>query len=81
MYVYCVVCYCVIVAPYVRSVVMSFHIVTHLIMIWNADWTMRSLYSLSFFSIINEYSLILMMVIDEIHRFVKSWIYHQDQSH
>ncbi len=48
MYLYCVVCYCVIAAPYVRSVV-SLHIVTLLMMIRNAQWTMRSLYSLTFF--------------------------------
>ncbi len=49
MYVYCVVCYHVIVAPYVRSVVLSLHIVTLLMMIRKALWTMRLLYSLMFF--------------------------------
>ncbi len=46
MYVYCVVCYRVIAAPYVRSVVISLHIVTLLMMIRNAQWTMSSHYSL-----------------------------------
>ncbi len=42
MYVHCIVCYCVIATPYVRSVVMS------LMMMRNAQWTMSCLYSLMF---------------------------------
>ncbi len=49
MYVYCMVCYCVIAAPYVRSVVVTIHTVTLLITIQNALWTKSSLYSLKFF--------------------------------
>ncbi len=45
MYVYCVVCYCLIVAPYVRSVVMSLHTFTLLMTIRN----MRLHYSLKRF--------------------------------
>ncbi len=48
MYIYCVVCYRVIAAPYVRSV-LSLHTVTLLMMIRNAQWTMSSLYSLKYF--------------------------------
>ncbi len=44
----CVVCYCVIAAPYVRSVV-SFHTFTVLMTIMNAQWTMSSIYSLNVF--------------------------------
>ncbi len=46
MYVYCVVCYHVIVVRYVRSVG---HVFAYIYMIWNALWTMRLLYSLKFF--------------------------------
>ncbi len=42
MYIYCVVCYCVIAAPYARSVVVSLHTVT-LLMIRNTQWTVSSL--------------------------------------
>ncbi len=55
-YVYCVVCYCVIVALYVRSVGHVFAylyipcIPLLLMTIRNALWTMRLLYSLKFFS-------------------------------
>ncbi len=37
MYVYCMVCYCIIAAPYVRCLAMSFHIVTLLMTIQNAQ--------------------------------------------
>ncbi len=40
-----VVCYRAIVAPYVRSVVMSLHSITFLKTIWNVQWTMSSLYT------------------------------------
>ncbi len=49
MYVYCMVCYYVTAAPYVRNVVMSLHIITLWMMIRNTQWTMSSLYSLMFF--------------------------------
>ncbi len=49
MFLYFVVCYGVIAAPYVRSVLISLHTVTLLMMIWIAQWTMSSLYSLKFF--------------------------------
>ncbi len=45
----CVVCYRVIVAPYVRSVGHVLHTFTLLMTIRNALWTMRLLYSLKFF--------------------------------
>ncbi len=44
MYIYCVVCYHVIAASYVRSVI-SLHTITLLMMIQNAQWTTSSLYS------------------------------------
>ncbi len=44
-YVYCVVCHCVIAAPYVRRFVLSLHTVTLLKMIHNTLWTMSSLYT------------------------------------
>ncbi len=52
MYVYCVVCYCVIVAPYVRSVG---HVFAYLYTL-NDDsespiWTIRLLYTLKFFPV------------------------------
>ncbi len=47
-YVYCMVSYRVIAAPYVRSVVNSLHTITLLMVIRNAQWTMSSLYSLMF---------------------------------
>ncbi len=43
MYIYCVVCYHVIAALYVRSIVMTLPIVKLFVMIWNAQWTMISL--------------------------------------
>ncbi len=43
MYIYCVVCYRVIAAPYIRVLL---HTVTLLLTIQNTQWTMRSLYSL-----------------------------------
>ncbi len=49
MYIYRVICYCVIAPPHVRSVVMSLHTVTLLTMIQNIQWTTRSLYSQKFF--------------------------------
>ncbi len=48
-YIYCMVCYQVIAAPYVRSAVMSLHTVALLMSIQNAQWTMSSLYSLKCF--------------------------------
>ncbi len=48
-YVYCMVCHCVIAAPYVRNVVVSLHIITLLMTIWNAQGTMSSFYSLTCF--------------------------------
>ncbi len=45
-FVYCVICYCVIAAPYVRSVVMSLHTVILLMTIRNVQWTMSFLYCL-----------------------------------
>ncbi len=45
MYIYCMVCYHEIAAPYVRSVVLSLHTVTILMTIQNAQWTMMFLYS------------------------------------
>ncbi len=44
-----IVCYRVIADPYVRSVVVSLHTITLLMMIPNTQWTMRSLYPLKFF--------------------------------
>ncbi len=41
--------YCVIAAPYVRNVDVSLHTFTLLMMIQNPQWTMSSLYSLTFF--------------------------------
>ncbi len=49
IYVYCVVCYCFIAAPYVRSVVIFLHNITLLMMFRNAQWTKSSIYSLTFF--------------------------------
>ncbi len=49
MYVYCMVCYRVILAPYVKSVGHVFAYLTLLMTIRNALWTMRLLYSLTFF--------------------------------
>ncbi len=51
MYIYCMVCYCVIAAPYVRSIVVSLHTVTLLMMSSNAQYTMSFHYSLQFFLI------------------------------
>ncbi len=48
-FIYCVVCYHVIVAPYVRSVGHVFAYLTLLMTIRNALWTMRLLYSLKIF--------------------------------
>ncbi len=48
LHVYCVVCYRVIAAPYVRSVIMFLHTVTLLMTIRNAQWTM-SVFSLLYF--------------------------------
>ncbi len=63
MYIYCVFCYHVIAAPYVRSVVMSLHTITLLMMIQNTQWTISSLYSLKYFSLqyhpLNSISLTL----------------------
>ncbi len=50
-YVYCVVCYRVIAAPYVRSVVMSLHTVTLLMTIPNTQNGLSSRYSLNVFPI------------------------------
>ncbi len=49
MYIYCVVWYRVIAAVYVRGVGHVFTYLYLLMMIWNAQWTMRRLYSLMFF--------------------------------
>ncbi len=48
-YVYCVVCYHVIVAPYVRSVGHVFAYLYTLDVTRNALWTMRLIYSLKYF--------------------------------
>ncbi len=48
-YIYCVVCYRVIAAAYVRSVGHVFHTFTLLMMIRNTQWTMKLLYSLKMF--------------------------------
>ncbi len=50
VYVYCVVCYRVIVVPYVRRVVMSLHTITLLMTIRNAQRTINFLESLKVFS-------------------------------
>ncbi len=49
MHIYCVVCYRVIAAPYVRSVVMSLNPVILLMTIPNAQWTMSSFLLLNVF--------------------------------
>ncbi len=46
VYVYCVVCYCVIAVPYVSGVVVSLHTITLLMTSQNTQWTMDSLYCL-----------------------------------
>ncbi len=45
MYAYCVVCYWVIAASHVRSVLISLQTITLLMMIQNAQWTMSFIYS------------------------------------
>ncbi len=45
MYIYCMVYYRLIAAPCVRSVVMSLHTITLLMLIWNTQWTTSCLYS------------------------------------
>ncbi len=49
MYVYCVLCYRVIAAPCVTSVVVPLHTITLLMTIQNDQWTMSSLYSIKSF--------------------------------
>ncbi len=51
MYIYCLVCYRVTAAPYVRKIVVSLHTVTLLMTICNAQRTMGSLTYLTFFFI------------------------------
>ncbi len=58
----CVVCYCVIAAPYVRSVV-SLHTVTLLMTIWNTQWTISSLYSLRLFFTYHYHVLLFAIIV------------------
>ncbi len=56
MYVYRVVCYRAISAPYLKCVVESLHVVTLLMMIQYAQWTLNSLYSLKIIPFIYRFT-------------------------
>ncbi len=77
-YVYCVVCYRVIVAPYVRSVGHVFTF-TLLMMIRNALWTMRLLYSskVVLSLIVHIYSYLVFITLN-VHIILLAHFYHTE---
>ncbi len=72
-YIYCMVCYHVIAAPCVRSVVVSLHNVARLMMIQNIHWTMSSLYSLTCFLWLIQLCTVLKCYLEANQQVVYIW--------